>query len=307
MKRNIVCLLAFCALCAGANNFKDLKKDVNLLVISDMGRNGYYQQRPVADQLGLAAEAVEPEAVIAIGDVHHYGGVQSVSDPIWFTGFETIYSHPELMVPWHPVLGNHEYRGNTQAVIGYSDVSRRWDMPARYYTKTFEHKGTTVRLVMIDTTPLISKYHNDRDTYPDAAVQNVETQKAWLDSVLSVATEDYVIVAGHHPIYAETPKDEIERTDMQAQVDGILNAHKVDAYINGHIHNFQHIEHPGSQVKYLTNSSGSLARKVKSIKGTKYCSPAEGFSIITATKKEMKIHFVDSDGKVIHTVTIPKK
>lgn len=47
-------------------------------------------------------------------------------------------------------------------------------------------------------------------------------QLAWLDSVLTVAKEDWVIVAGHHPIYAETPKDQSERSDLQSRLDPIL-------------------------------------------------------------------------------------
>lgn len=307
MKNYISYILAICSLCASAQNFKEIKDDINLLVISDSGRNGYYFQRSIADLLGTAAEAIDPEAVVAAGDVHHYGGVQSVSDPLWMTNYELIYSHPELMVPWLPILGNHEYRGNSNAVMEYSNVSRRWQMPSRYYTKTFTHKGTSLRLVMIDTAPLISKYHNDAKAYPDAALQDANRQKQWLDSVLIAANEDYVIVVGHHPIYAETPKDEIERNDMRQQIDSILNAHKVDAYINGHIHNFQHVERKGSKVKYITNSSASLARKVKPIDGTVFCSSSEGFSVIAAGKKDLKIHFINRDGNIIHSVFISKR
>ena len=306
MRQYIIAALAACALCAGAQTFDDLKKDINLLVVNDTGRNGYYKQREIADMLGTAAEAIGPEAVLAVGDVHHFNGIESTADPLWLTNYEFIYSHPELLIPWMPVLGNHEYRGNTDAVIGYSNVSRRWDMPARYYTRVFEHKGTTLRVVMIDTTPLIAKYRNNPTEYPDACKQDTSAQKEWLDSVLTVAKEDYVIVVGHHPIYAETPKDESERTDLQQQIDSIIRAHKVDAYINGHIHNFQHIEKPGTDVKYITNSAGSLARKVKPTDGTRFCSPEEGFSIIAADKKELKIHFIDSNGNIIHTISIKK-
>ena len=83
------------------------------------------------------------------------------------TNYELIYSHPELMIDWFPILGNHEYRGNTQAVLDYTNVSRRWSMPGRYYTKVFEKKGTAIRFVMIDTAPLIDKYRNESETYPD--------------------------------------------------------------------------------------------------------------------------------------------
>ena len=107
----------------------------------------------------------------------------------------------------------------------------------------------------------------------------------------------------HHPIYAETPKDESERLDMQARLDPILRKHKVDMYICGHIHNFQHVRVPGSNIDYITNSSGSLSRKVKPIEGTVFCSPASGFSIVSANKKTLELRMIDKDGNVLHTVT----
>ena len=119
------------------------------------------------------------------------------------------------MIDWFPVLGNHEYRGNTQAVLEYSNISRRWSMPARYYTKVFNEEGTTVRVVWLDTAPIINKYRNEKETYPDACKQNREKQLAWVDSVLTASKEDWVVVVGHHPIYAETPKDTSERDDLQ--------------------------------------------------------------------------------------------
>ena len=103
------------------------------------------------------------------------------------TNYELIYSHPELMIDWFPLLGNHEYRGNTQAVLDYSNISRRWAMPARYYTKVFEDKGMTIRVVWVDTAPMIDKYRNEKETYPDACKQDYKQQLAWIDSVLTTA------------------------------------------------------------------------------------------------------------------------
>lgn len=155
----------------------------NIYVANDLGRNGYYDQKPIAELMGEMAEEVGPEFVIAAGDVHHFEGVRSVNDPLWMTNYELIYSHPELMIDWFPICGNHEYRGNTQAVLDYARVSRRWTMPARYYTKAFNEEGTTVRIVWIDTTPLIDKYRQENDKYPDACLQNVDDQLQWLDGV----------------------------------------------------------------------------------------------------------------------------
>lgn len=283
--------------------WKSLKGAVNFFMANDLGRNGYYDQKDIAELMGNMAEIIEPECVIAAGDVHHFDGVASVVDPLWMTNFECIYAHPELMISWHPILGNHEYRGSAQAVLDYGKVSRRWEMPGRYYTKTYEDDGVSVRLVFIDTTPLIEKYRKDTEVYPDACRQNAEEQLAWLDSTLENVGEDWVIVIGHHPIYAETSKSESERQDMQRRVDNILRRHRVDIYAAGHIHNFQHLRAAGSSIDYVVNSSASLSRKVNSIPETRFCSSSSGFSIITADKTELNMHFIDKTGKNIYSLS----
>ena len=289
-----------------AEVWKAMEKPLNFFLANDLGRNGYYDQKPIAELMGNMAEQIDIECVIAAGDVHHFEGVRSVSDPLWMTNYELIYSHPELMIPWYSILGNHEYRGNTQAVIDYTNVSARWNMPARYYTKTFENDGVSVRLIMLDTAPLISKYRKDTEQYPDACKQDLDRQLAWADSVLTVAKEDWVLVIGHHPIYAETPKNNSERSDMQNRLDTILRKHRVDMYLCGHIHNFQHIRMPGNNIDYIVNSSASLSREVKPIKGTLFCSGEPGFSLITADKNSLSLHMIDKEGKVIHTANRKK-
>ena len=192
---------------AQLTDYSIFDKKFNFYVANDLGRNGYYDQKPIAELMGTMGEEIGPEFVLATGDVHHFDGVRSVNDPLWMTNYELIYSHPELMIDWFSILGNHEYRGSTQAVLDYTNISRRWSMPDRYYTKVFEEKGATIRIVWIDTTPLIDKYRNESDKYPDACKQDISKQLSWLESVLASAKEDWIIVAGHHPIYAYTPKE----------------------------------------------------------------------------------------------------
>lgn len=293
----------------GVSQVKDysiFEDKFNFYVANDLGRNGYYDQKPIAELMGTMAEEIGPEFVLATGDIHHFEGVRSVSDPLWMTNYELIYSHPELMIDWFPVLGNHEYRGNTQAVMDYSNVSRRWTMPSRYYTKVFKEEGTSVRIVWVDTAPLIDKYREESDTYPDACKQDMNKQLAWIDSVLTASKEDWVIVAGHHPVYAETPKDESERSNLQERLDPILRRHKVDLYICGHIHNFQHIRRPDSSIDYVVNSAGSLSRKVKSIESTVFCSGEPGFSVCSVSKQEFNLYLIDKTGTILHTVTRKK-
>ncbi len=303
--------LAFTFVAAVAQTPAEWKKmdgDIVLYMANDLGRNGYYDQKAIAELMGKMAETIGPECIIAAGDIHHFEGVASTSDPLWMTNYELIYSHPELMLDWFPILGNHEYRGNTQAVLDYSGVSRRWEMPSRYYTRTFEDDGTTLRVVFIDTTPLISKYREESDKYPDACKQDNDAQLEWLDATLRDAKEDWVIVVGHHPVYAETPKDSVERADMQRQLLPILHKYgNVDIYACGHIHNFQHIRMDGDDIDYVVNTSGSLARKVKPTTGTVFCSPEDGFSVISATKNQLRLFMLDKTGTVLHTIVRGEK
>ena len=301
-------ILSFAAI-TGANaqtSATDLDGDIKLMIGNDLGRNGYYEQKPIAELMGEVAEAVGPDAFLALGDTHHFLGVQSVDDPLWMTNYELIYSHPELQVEWCPILGNHEYRGNTQAVIDYSGISRRWAMPSRYYTRIFDNDGTRVKVVFIDTAPIIDKYHADTVEYPDANCQDVDAQLKWIDNELSRDDKaDWVIVAGHHPVYAQTPKQSSERKDMQKKVYPILRKHKVDMYVCGHIHNFQHISKNG--IDYVVNTSGSLSRpEVTFTEGTVFCSGVAGFSVLTATPKELTLSMIDDKGNVIHQVTRSK-
>ncbi|MDD6890917.1 MAG: metallophosphoesterase [Bacteroidales bacterium] len=287
---------------------KELKADISLFVANDLGRNGYYDQKAIAERMGTMAEEIGPEAIIAAGDVHHFDGVASVNDPLWMTNFELIYPHPELMIAWLPVLGNHEYRGNTQAVLDYSNVSRRWRMEERYYTKVFkdEEAGVKVRVVFIDTTPLIDSYRTD-DRYPDARLQNIEQQLEWLDNTLQTAAEDWVMVVGHHPIYAETKKDIAEQEALQRRLLPIFHQHgNVAMYVCGHIHNFQHIRRGNDGIDYVVNSAGSLSRKVKATEGTVFCSASTGFSILSVSKRKLTLSMVDKDGRILHQVVREK-
>ena len=296
-------LAVFNANAQDAKAWKKLKADVNLFVANDLGRNGYYQQRPIAELMGNMAEEIGPECVLAVGDVHHFNGVVSVDDPLWTSNYESIYAHPELMIDWLPVLGNHEYRGNTQAVLDYAQRSRRWVMPARYYSRVYENDGTTVRVVMIDTTPLIEKYRNDSITYPDACKQDIDAQLQWLDATLKAACEDWVIVLGHHPVFAQTSKSDSERADMQRVLLPVLRRYgNVAMYVCGHIHNFQHLRVAGDGIDYVVNSAGALARKVKAVDGTQFCSPEAGFSVISANKQWLALYMIDGKGVAINKV-----
>jgi 2',3'-cyclic-nucleotide 2'-phosphodiesterase (5'-nucleotidase family) len=311
MKRVLLAIVALLFVVSGASAhnpkaWRKMKQNINFLWASDLDRYGCYDQKVIANLMGEMAKAIKPRFILETGDTHHGNGVKSIHDEDWKERWEDIYNHPKLLkLDWVPVLGNHEYRGNTNAVLEYSKVNPRWTITERYYTRVIKKGNTTIRLVMIDTTPLIDKYRESK-SYKDAGKQEKEPQLQWLDDVLSKAKEDWIIVAGHHPVYADTKKPRIERDDMKKAINSTLRKHKVAMYICGHIHSFQHIRRKGYDIDYLVNSSASWARDVKQTKDTKYCSNESGFSVITASKKRLSVHMIDKNGNILHTVNKTK-
>ena len=273
----------------------------NFYLVSDLGRNGYYEQKTIAELMGNLAEKIDIEFIVAAGDTHHFEGVASVGDPLWMTNYELVYSHPELMLEWFAVNGNHEYRGNTQAVLDYGKKSRRWIVPSRYYSKVVEAgENEKALLVFIDTSPLIDKYREDTEKYPDVGRQDMEEQLQWIEKTLASSAEKWKIVIGHHPVYADTPKEESERADMRKRLEPLLDRYGVDMYFCGHIHNFQHIQPADSKVDYLVNTSGSLSRKVKTVEGTKFCNPEAGFTVVSMEDSKLSFYLMNGKGKILY-------
>lgn len=85
MKIKSLLILALVSVCtfvqAQLTDYSIFDKKFNFYVANDLGRNGYYDQKPIAELMGTMGEEIGPEFVLATGDVHHFEGVRSVNDP----------------------------------------------------------------------------------------------------------------------------------------------------------------------------------------------------------------------------------
>ena len=268
----------------------------NFLVIGDHGRNGYYNQKEVADMMARIATDCSVRFYVTGGDNFQISGVQSVQDPLWMSSFENIYTHPSSHYDWYPALGNHDHGGNVQAQIDYSKISRRWCMPANYYTVIKSRNGVSIRLVIMDTYPVVSAFSG---TNPDYSVMNAQKQLAWIDSVLTVAYEDWIVVVGHHPVYSAHPTRGNSK-ELVEYLNPILNKHNVDFYIGAHDHIFQHLKAPESKIDYFVNTAASEVRPEANNEMTIFSASSPGFSICSATKTSLSIYFINIDGKAIY-------
>lgn len=280
---------------------------LNLLVVGDWVRNGTSHQREVAAQMGKTAESRGSRCVISVGDNFYEDGVQSTSDPLWRSSFEEIYAARSLQVPWYAALGNHDYRGVPQAQVDYARSSVRWRMPSRYYKVAGSDIGAPhVDLFVIDTSPLVQQYRNKVHSViaENVASQDVPAQLRWLDEQLAESAAPWKLVIGHHTIHSggsghgDTP-------EMKELIEPLLQKHGVQAYINGHDHDLQHIRRGG--VDYVCCGAGSEVRPVQSIEGTLFCEARSGFAAVRSDPDALTFEFRDFSGACLYRSAVPRR
>lgn len=294
---------------------------LSFLAVGDWGRHGNDHQRAVASRMGESAARLGARFVISVGDNFYENGVSGVDDPAWRSSFEDVYAAPSLQVPWHVALGNHDYRGNVQAQLDYSRGSRRWRMPGRWFSFTdTAADGTQLEVFVLDTSPMIRAYyaHGARVVKVGDQADNVPVQLAWLDAGLAASKADWKIVVGHHPIYMGRPRHRLFDSapdrqlrmsggapELMAQLDPILQRHRVALYLNGHIHELQHVHHGATH--YICTGAGSkVANYCDEGGGADFCSLNSGFIACTLARSWLRVAYRDYRGAQLHVVDIAR-
>lgn len=293
---------------------KPLKNSLNFLVIGDWGRNGEYFQKEVAEQLGYAANETGAEFIVTTGDNFYPNGVRSVQDPLWQSSFENIYKQHALQINWFVTLGNHDYRGNPDAQIQYSAISRRWNIPARYYSKTFSIDDDTaqqVLMIFIDTDPFVKKYYKEEVYKEEVSKQDTAAQKGWLHSVLQQRSSNikWTIIVGHHPLYTGGRRlNSADTRDVLNSFGPLMEQYKVDAYICGHEHDLQYIKPPSAYTHFFVSGGGSEARPGTKPhpNGGKFGASDHGFMSFSFTPSVFKMQVINWQGRVLYTTEVKK-
>jgi 3',5'-cyclic AMP phosphodiesterase CpdA len=280
-------------------------KAINFLVVGDWGRNGQFKQQEVADRMGEAAKQLDAQFILSTGDNFYINGVASVDDPAWKSSFENVYTSHSLMVDWYPVLGNHDYRGNPQAEIDYSKRSRRWNMPARYYSVEKNiSKEDKVLFVFLDTSPFDPGLYTSKQ--PEVAKQDTARQKKWLDSLLTNTTAKWKIVVGHHPLYTSGARINNLMQPIINAFDAVFEKHKVDVYFAGHEHDLQHQQPKGKVTNHFVSGAGSETRPTNKAEMTKFSASSHGFMAVTLQAEQLLVQVIDDKGRILYKTVIKK-
>lgn len=296
-------------------------------VIGDWGRLGLYYQR----ETGQAMANVLPsntQSIISAGDNFYDYGVTSVNDELFQKSFEDVYTDPVLKrLPWYVVLGNHDYRGSVHAQIEYTSVSRRWNMPSRYFSLRL---ASDLIGIFIDTTPLSSSHEGE--TARKNPEVNTERQLMWLKNTLrSAPPRCRFFVVGHHNMYSSSLADHKGDIGVRDAFEPVLApfASRIIAYVAGHEHALMHMQPYAGMVSssesydHFVSGAGSRLRPIvapnatrsehwrtccnvlapsdnASMPRTVWSSSVNGFFIYKIQGDRFSSTAYDKDGRIIH-------
>jgi hypothetical protein len=279
--------------------------------MGDWGRNGADHQKQVAEQMGKTAADIKAQFIIATGDNFYPSGVISEHDPLFKYSFEDIYTAFSLQWDWYLVLGNHDYKSNPDAQVRYSTISRRWKMPARYYSKKFSINGDNSQQVLvafIDTNPLIPEFYNNSEYGPNVRGQDTTKQKKWLAQVLSDPSPaiKWKIVVGHHPMFSGGSRTEgYDTKAIRNSLKAVLDKYGADVYLAGHEHSLQHIKPPG-KTHHLISGSASEKTPVRLVEHSLMSASEYGFLAFSVSSNQLVVQAINDEGEVIYTKQINK-
>lgn len=256
------------------------RSTVRFVAFGDFGTGAQIQYK-VAEAMAQKCKKSGCDFAITLGDNIYNNGVKSVNDVQFQSKFEKPYAH--LDFPFYMVLGNHDYRGNTQAQVAYTAHSKKWRMPSKYYH--FE-KGP-IQFLALDTN------------------QNHGAQIQHFQRVVKQKNLPWRFAFGHHPRYTNGVYKKDKHPAREKLIDSLCG--KVDFYLAGHEHDKQHLS-PTSQcdMEYLIVGTGAGIRMTGKGPNTQFAKSSFGFAWFEVSPRKVTFELLNQKGELEYTYTREK-
>jgi hypothetical protein len=178
--------------------------------------------------------------------------------------------------------------------IEYTGHNWRWRMPSHYFkVSELLADGTAVDFFFTDTHPIRRAYRNWVRLVYFPPGEQVE----WLERELAASRADWKIVVGHHPVYSGGRHGNTD--GLIEQFVPLFKRHGVQAYLNGHNHNLEHVVADG--IHYLTSGAASQPKPAAVIPGSRFAFSGLGFMNARLSRDFLAIEFFDAEAKPLHT------
>lgn len=254
-------------------------KSIRVLAFGDFGTGSEAQKLTAAAMIEYN-KSKPFDFGITLGDNFYTYGMDSPSDPRWQTQWEQLYG--PLGIKFYVSFGNHDYGqpDSPAAEILYSQNSPDWRFPAPYYTYT----AGPAQFFAIDTVDLS------------------DAELLWLDSEIGKSKAHWKVVYGHYPIYSATGEDK----QLGSKLLPILKE-RVDVYLTGHHHNLQELKPEGGVHFFVSGGGGAGLYNVDpAYPRSVFKDKVNGFTVLEADAKHLKVSFIGTDGKEIYQNTLVK-
>lgn len=296
--------------------------NITFFVVGDWGREGNQNQKAAADLMAAVANCHSPEFIISTGDNFYQHGLQGPDDPQFATSFSRVYTADSLAVPWHAVLGNHDYGDGLPALCdsvqlhncsGSCCYSPSWQYAGglspsvadpRWHCSNGSHAmrglgGGVLDLVLFDTSPYIDRYHEHEWAHQPGGIssQNLTLLSQQIQADLAAPSPAaWKLAVGHHPVASYGGHGQEGDTQYLQHLGQWLEAYGAAAYFCGHEHDLQHIRRTGGRVHYVVSGAGSDTRpgefdSVDDTPGLNYATESQGFVSVRVGSNTLNVQF----------------
>jgi len=260
--------------------------------------------------------------LLNLADNFYEDGVTNDTDPQWQLTYRNVFKQASLQIPWVSMLGNHDHDGVAQAQIDYYLNKRdtRWILPDYYYSVEIPIGDgiTKLQLVVIDTIlldPDLTQRILESDANPVRRQRLLQRwhhpvhaqhrrraaadQWQWIRDTLSVSSANWLLVAGHYPMYSGGAHG--DNAVLIQKLKPMLEQYKVDTYLSGHDHTLQYLV-DGPVTYFVNGNAAKHDGTYHSRPQSKWASLRNGYTHHCINATTFTTNFVDEHGVQLHTV-----
>ncbi len=263
--------------------------EFSVLVVGDTG-NDTVGRAGVVRAMRRHAAWSQPDAAMLLGDNFYNRGVESVDDPRFDSDFESLFDADSFDMPFYVCLGNHDVYGDAEAQVQYTERSKRWKMPARYFMTRETAGDQAIDIFVLDTNTML------------ADSIEADQQMKWFRDELSASDADFKLVIGHHPAMTGGQHEVAHRIGQV--LPPVFEEFGVDVYLSGHDHDLQLLQSDAGWLQ-VVSGAGSKLRSTSWIDETVFAEATAGFCWLLVNETGLSLSYYDTEERLF-THRVPK-